>query len=124
MAMDPRMLRLRYLILPLAAFFLVAPNDYEERALQGYLLARKNASTAFRYPSSKSKLRFSCQILQQLDQNEDFHSKDKAQKRNSDLAQRPLAQSSDSVFLENHRIQETFRLFGFFARPPPNSILS
>ncbi|TGL62043.1 hypothetical protein EHQ64_08865 [Leptospira sarikeiensis] len=114
---------MKYLIFPLVAFFLIAPNDYEERAFQNYLLYKRNHSGSFRLPSQKSKPRFSSNTFSQLDQNEDFHQKDKSKKNTSNSfgLDRPFF-SFLFVFILFFLLISG-KNFLQFARPPPAKTL-
>ncbi|PJZ49257.1 hypothetical protein [Leptospira saintgironsiae] len=111
--------RLNLFILALVAFFLTAPNDYEETAYNNYLLYKRSHSSSFRLPSQKSKPRFSSNHSTQLDQNEDYHQKDKNKKDPSSFGN--LKRSFLICFIYFSRTDlRSFKLEPYlFARPPP-----
>ncbi|MGJ4788265.1 hypothetical protein EHQ52_02520 [Leptospira koniambonensis] len=111
--------RLNIFILALVAFFLTAPNDYEETAYQNYLLYKRNHSSNFRLPSQKSKLRFSSNHFAQFDQNEDYHQKDKNKKDPSSLGDLKRT-FSICLIVYSRTYLRSFELETYlFARPPP-----
>ncbi|MEI1278527.1 hypothetical protein V6Z05_09390 [Leptospira venezuelensis] len=111
--------RLNLFILALVAFFLTAPNDYEETAHNNYLLYKRNHSSSFRLPSQKSKPRFSSNHSTQLDQNEDYHQKDKNKKDPCYFGD--LKRSYSIYFIRFSRTDlRSFKLYTYlYARPPP-----
>ncbi|PJZ75580.1 hypothetical protein [Leptospira neocaledonica] len=111
--------RFHLFILALVAFFLTAPNDYEETAYNNYLLYKRNHSSSFKLPSQKTKPRFSSNHFAQFDQNEDFHQKDKTKKDPSSL--NGLKRSFLTFFTLFSKTElHSFQLNTYlFARPPP-----